>query len=122
MKKQNRLVAAVALTAMLMGSLPATAGIVGTEQMVAQEARVQALQRIDAILAGVAVAAQFEAWGVESSMVKQRVAALSDLELQRLATEMESAPAGGVLVLIGAVFVVLLVLEVIGVTNIFRRV
>jgi hypothetical protein len=48
------------------------------------------------------------------------VAALSDIELQQLAETMETDPAGGVLALMGVIFVVLLVLEVTGVTNIFR--
>jgi hypothetical protein len=124
MNKGNGIVATLTLAAMLATSLPAGAGIVGTEHMVAREARAVALGRIGNVLAGEAVAARLEAWGVAPEAVSARLAALSDVELQRLATSMESDPAGGdgVLVVVGVVFVVLIILEMVGVTNIFRRV
>lgn len=122
MNKDNRIVIALTLAAMLVTSTPAGAGILGTEQMVAQEARAVALDRIENVLAGKVVAAQLEAWGVAPEAVSVRLAALSDVELQRLATSMETDPAGGVLAVIGVIFVVLIILELAGVTNIFRRV
>lgn len=122
MRHTNGVVIALTLVAMLVASLPATAGIVGTEQMVAQELRTHTLDRIDAVLAGENVASQLEAWGVAPEMVHERMAAMSDLELQQLAANMEADPAGGVLVVIGIVFVVLLILELTGVTNVFRSI
>lgn len=123
MNKGNGVVVALTLAAMLVTSLPAGAGIVGTEYMVTQEARAVSLDRIENVLAGEAVAAQLEAWGVAPGVVSARLAALSDVELQQLASSMESDPAGGdVLVVVGIVFVVLLILELVGVTNIFRGV
>jgi hypothetical protein len=122
MRNTNAVVIALTVAAMLVTSLPATAGIVGTEQMVAQETRSHTLDRIDAVLAGEAVASQLEAWGVAPEMVRERMAAMSDVELQQLAANMEADPAGGALVVIGAVFVVLIILELLGITNIFRRV
>jgi hypothetical protein len=122
MRNRNGIVIAFTLAAMLVTSLPATAGIVGTERMVAQETRAHTLDRIDGILAGETVASQLAAWGVSPELVQERMAALSDNELQQLSANMETAPAGGVLAVIGVVFVVLLILELTGVTNIFRRV
>ncbi|MFU8896689.1 MAG: PA2779 family protein [Gammaproteobacteria bacterium] len=122
MRNMNAVVIAITVAAMLMTSLPAGAGIVGTEQMVAQETRAHTLDRIDVILAGETVSSQLTAWGVAPEMVRERMAAMSDLELQQLAANMETDPAGGVLVVVGVVFVVLLILELVGVTNIFRRV
>jgi hypothetical protein len=119
---RNGIVIAITLAAMLVTSLPVTAGIVGTERMVAQETRSHTLDRIDVVLAGEAVASQLADWGVAPEMVRERMAALSDAELQKLAASMETDPAGGVLVVIGVVFVVLIILELVGVTNIFRRV
>lgn len=113
---------AVTLAAMLVTSLPATAGIVGTEHMVVQETRSHTLDRIDVVLSGEAVASQLEAWGVAPEMVRERMAAMSDVELQQLAANMETDPAGGVLVVIGVVFVVLLILELTGVINVFRSI
>ena len=122
MRSKNRVVVALTLAAMLVTSMPAAAGIVGTEHMVAQETRSLTLDRIDVILAGETVASQLAAWGVAPEMVRERMAAMSDVELQQLAANMETDPAGGVLVVIGVVFVVLVILELVGVTNIFRRV
>jgi len=123
MNKGNGVVIALTLAAMLVTSLPVGAGIVGTETMVAQEARAVTLDRIENVLAGEAVAVQLVAWGVAPEAVSARLAALSDAELQRLAATMGSDPAGGdVLVVVGIVFVVLLILELVGVTNIFRAI
>lgn len=123
MRNMNAIVIALTLAAMLVTSLPATAGIVGTEQMVAQETRSHTLNRIDAVLAGEAVASQLETWGVAPEVVRERLAAMSDVELQQLASSMETDPAGGdALAVIGIVFVVLLILELTGVTNVFSRI
>lgn len=60
--------------------------------------------------------------GVDPVSAQSRVAALSDAELSRLSTGLDKLPAGGdILALIGAVFVVLLILELTGVTNIFTN-
>jgi hypothetical protein len=122
MKNTNSVVIALTLAAMLVSSLPARAGIVGTEQMVAQESRAHTLDRIEMILAQETVASQLSDWGVAPEMVLARMAAMSDVELQQLATSMETDPAGGVLAVIGVVFVVLFILELTGVTNIFNSI
>jgi hypothetical protein len=61
--------------------------------------------------------------GVDASSIDARVASLSDRELHQLASDMQSAPAGGdILALVGAVFIVLLILELVGVIDIFKKV
>lgn len=122
MNKFNAAIANLVMAAMLVASMPAHAAIVGTEQMVTQETRAASLAKVETFMASEQVAAQLEAWGVAPEVVSERVAALSDAELQQLAANMETDPAGGVLVLIGVVFVVLIILELVGVTNIFNRV
>lgn len=122
MNKMNAAIANLVMAAMLVASMPAHAAIVGTEQMVTQETRAASLAKVETFMASEQVAAQLEAWGVAPEVVSARVAALSDAELQQLAANMETDPAGGVLVLIGVVFVVLIILELVGVTNIFNRV
>jgi hypothetical protein len=63
--------------------------------------------------------------GVNPDEVRQRVEALSDQELNMLAQHIDDLPAGagaeGVLVVIGIVFLVLIILELVGVTNVFSR-
>jgi hypothetical protein len=100
----------------------APAGIVGTSAIVST-ARDSDLASIRTQLDRADVRAQMEKLGVDAANVDQRLATLSDSELHDLASQMQNAPAGGdVLVLIGAVFVVLIILEVVGVIDIFKKV
>jgi len=62
------------------------------------------------------------ALGVDRGLVDSRLAALTDTELHSLAGRMEQLPAGGdLLAVIGIVFIVLLVLELVGVIDIFKK-
>lgn len=78
--------------------------------------------RVDHWLAREDVRAQFLELGVAPQEVEQRVAVLSDAEVAMLAERMDEEPAGGLLAVIGVVFIVLLILELVGVTNIFTNV
>jgi hypothetical protein len=96
--------------------------LVGTERLIDSSARVARLVKIERTLAQAAVRDRFLQMGVSSDLVQARVAALTDQELQLLETQLSELPAGGsVLAVIGIVFVVLIILEVVGVTNIFSR-
>lgn len=58
--------------------------------------------------------------GVDPVEVDQRVAALSQDELAQLNASLDQLPAGsGVIEVVGLVFIVLMILELVGVTNIF---
>jgi hypothetical protein len=99
------------------GSLPAYAGIVGTETAIAGAQRGQlagVVQRAD-------VQARLQAMGVDAREVEARVAALSDAEAAQLAARLEELPAGGsdVLVVALIVFLVLLFTDIMGYTKIF---
>ncbi len=73
------------------------------------------------MLAREEVREQMHALGVESAQIDARLAALTDSELNQLAQDIESAPAGGILEVIGVVFIVLLILEAVGVIDIFKK-
>ncbi|MDX1698408.1 MAG: PA2779 family protein, partial [Thiohalobacterales bacterium] len=61
--------------------------------------------------------------GVDPAHVEARVEALSDAELARLSNGIGDLPAGsGALEVIGIVFVVILILELLGVTNVFTKI
>ena len=55
--------------------------------------------------------------------IEDRLASLSDPELASLSQRMQDIPAGGdgLLVVIGLTFVVLIILELVGVIDIFKR-
>lgn len=100
----------------------AVAGIVGTDQAISLEQRGMYLDRINATLARQDVRDTMLSMGVDPSEVGARVGALTDAELATLAQRMEQAPAGGdFLVLVGVVFVVLIILEFVGVIDIFKN-
>ena len=63
------------------------------------------------------------AFGVDPENVQDRLDVLTDEELMQLASRLPDMPAGGdsILALIGVVFVVLLILELVGVTNVFAK-
>ena len=100
----------------------ASAAIVSTEALVVSN-RDADLAAIRAQLDRQDVREQMQKMGVDPTTIDSRVASLSDRELHQLATDMQSAPAGGdILALIGAVFIVLLILELVGVIDIFKKV
>jgi hypothetical protein len=77
---------------------------------------------VSAALAREQVRGQLLALGVDPSQVEARVAALTDEELRALAGKVAEAPAGGdALAVIGVVFLVLLILEAVGVIDVFKK-
>jgi hypothetical protein len=77
---------------------------------------------VNAALARDQVREQLVALGVDPAQVESRVAALTDGELRALADKVADAPAGGdALAVIGIVFIVLLILEAVGVIDIFKK-
>ena len=120
----KRFVIYVMCLAMLnLGSpLVARAELVGTLQAVQASTRAQDLATVNSALARAEVRAQFAALGVEPAQVDARVAALTDAELGTLAGQMNELPAGAdALAVIGIVFLVLLILEAVGVIDVFKK-
>jgi hypothetical protein len=113
-------VAAIALV--LVTSSPVVhAGFVTTEQAAAMELQQELMTSVQAKLAADNVQAALLRLGVAPNEVGARVAALSTSELALLDTRLQQLPAGaGVIEVVGVVFVVLLILELVGVTDIFK--
>jgi hypothetical protein len=121
---RNRFIVYVLCLAMLnLGSpLVAQAELVTTLQAAAATTRTQDLATVNAALAREEVRAQFEALGVEPAQIESRIAALTDNELRTLAGQMADMPAGAdALAVIGIVFLVLLILEAVGVIDVFKK-
>ncbi len=99
------------------------AGVIETGYLLDQDSRAARLERVEAMLASDSVARQLESLGVDKALVAERVQALSNEELLLLEQEMDAQAAGGdALALLGGVFLVLLVLELLGVTDVFKRI
>jgi hypothetical protein len=82
------------------------------------------LERIDEVLAREDVRGKLVELGVNPDEARLRIAALSEVELRRLEAGFDALPAGGdsVFWVLGVVFLVLLVLEIVGVIDIFKKV
>ena len=97
------------------------AGVIGTQQMVNSEARQDQLARMESLLARQDVAQQLAYYGVAPEMVMERVQSLTSAELMELEGKIDQQVAGGDIVgLVGAVFIVLIILELVGVIDIFK--
>ncbi len=78
---------------------------------------------IEAFLSRSDVAAELTRFGVSPEVVLARVDSLSDAEVAALQGRIDEQTAGGdALAVIGVVFLVLLILEVVGVTDIFKSI
>ena len=95
---------------------------IATDQAIAAEQHAQRIDRIQELLAREDVAEQLVLRGVDPVDASERVAALTQEELASLAGQIDNLPAGSdAIAVIGVVFLVLLILELVGVTNIFNN-
>jgi hypothetical protein len=100
----------------LSAPLPALAGIVSTDTVVAGAER----ERLAGMLDRSEVRERLRALGVDPANAKARVAALSDAEAAQLAAQLDELPAGGdILWAAVLIFLVLLVTDMMGYTKIF---
>jgi len=97
------------------------AGVIGTQRMIDSDARQEQLTRMELFLTRQEVADQLIQYGVAPEMVMQRMQHMTNAELVALEGKIDEQIAGSdALGVIGAVFLVLLILELVGVTDIFK--
>jgi len=97
----------------------AWAGVVSTEQLLQQEAAIDTASLVSA-LDREDVREQLVDMGVDPEQAKLRIAALDDEQIGAIQANMDALPTGGgVLEVVLAVLVVLVILDLVGVTNIF---
>jgi hypothetical protein len=121
----NRILAAILMINTALLGVPGVAmgGTVGTQVMLQSEAREAKVDRLQKAMVRDDVREALVALGVASEAAQERIATLTDQELLALEQQIDRLPAGGnILVVIGIVFVVLLILDLTGVTNVFTRV
>ena len=123
-RTRGLLVRAVSLSLVCMGfAQVAPAGMIDTGYLIESDARAASLSRMEILLAREDVGRQLAVLGVDQDLVVQRLNGLSSAELLELEGQIDKQIAGGdILGLIGAVFVVLLILELVGVTDIFKSI
>ncbi|WP_089678798.1 PA2779 family protein [Halomonas shengliensis] len=126
MKPLRRTLSLLLIAALVLGSLPVAAapapadGMVTTQDALAAERAQGDRERIHAVLAREDVREQLVAQGVDPAEVEARVAALSDAEAAQMADRLDEMPAGASVVgALFAVFVILLVTDILGLTNVY---
>ncbi len=101
----------------------ALAGIIATPAAIAAQEGHKSVSHLKELLAREDVRGQLVQMGIDPAVAEQRVDALTPAEIAQLQPHLDSLPAGGdgLLVVVGVVFVVLIILELVGVTNIFTK-
>ncbi len=96
------------------------AGVIRTDQALAQASTAAARDRIALALARADVQAQLVVRGVDPEQVAARVASMTDEEVAQLDTRIDQQPAGGDIVgTLVFIFVVLLITDLLGWTHVF---
>jgi hypothetical protein len=100
----------------------AHAGVIGAEQYLSSMDRRAIVDSVTATLAREDVRSALKHHGVDPAMAEERVAALNDEELMLLHDQLEELPAGGSLLgALGIAAIVILILELVGAIDIFKK-
>lgn len=121
-KLLQRLLVLVLAPALTLVTLPVSAqsGLISTEEVVTVAEAQGARDKVAGFLARDDVRQALEGHGVSSQEAAERVRAMSDAEVAHLAQRVDQLPAGGdILGLLFAVFVILLVTDILGFTKVF---
>ncbi len=98
---------------------PAYAGIVGTEKSFAEYSAQHDRQVLRDLMARDEARELLATNGLTVEQAQQRVNALTDSEARQLAEKFDEQPAGGILVALLIIFLVFIILEMAGVTDVF---
>ena len=99
------------------------ASLFSTQTFIATETEENTRTQIQTMLSREDVRTELIRLGVDPDMAGERIAALTPSELQQLQRHIGELPTGaGALAVIGILFLVLLILELVGVTNIFNKI
>jgi len=127
LRRYSRIIALPLVALMMAVSMPlgiAQAALVGTEQVIDPSQAEMNRGRVAAFIARDDVRGELRRMGVDPAEADRRVAVMSDIEIQRIAKKIDEAPAGqsAVGAVIGAIvliFIVLLVTDLLGLTDVF---
>lgn len=104
---------------------PAQAALVTTNEIIKQTENDLAREKVNLFLERADVRQQMINLGVDPDLARMRVASLTDQEITQIADQIDELPAGGglieTLLIVGLViFVVLLITDILGLTNVYR--
>lgn len=101
----------------------ANAGMIETSQFAAEISMQEQRNSVIDLMARQDVAAELTAMGVDIEKARERVASLSDAEITQLHNKLDQLPAGsGAAGTVLVVLLILILLDVAGVTDIFPKI
>ncbi|OGI40491.1 MAG: hypothetical protein A2140_08695 [Candidatus Muproteobacteria bacterium RBG_16_62_13] len=98
----------------------ARAAMVTTDQIVSAQQSQQDRAKVHTLLAREDVKQALSARGVSTTDIQARVEAMTDQEVQALSSKLDRLPAGGdALGVLALIFIILLITDALGITDIF---
>lgn len=121
MHKLKRFISVFVVVAMLGGqALPLQAAMIGTDSQLQHEQSRYDRQQLLQLLDREEMQQQLQALGVDQNAAKERVAQMTDSEIQQLNAQLAEMPAGGDAVGIIVLFLVIFIItDLLGATDIF---
>jgi hypothetical protein len=123
-RKSVAVLVIIALSTFSIISAPAHAAMVNTAEILKQNQDNLACERINMFFDRSEVQKHLVAWGVNPDEAKARVDCLSDQEIERISARIDQLPSGGGVLgtIVGAaliIFIVLLMTDILGFTDVF---
>ena len=127
LRRYSKMIALPMAALMLAVSMPlgaARAALVGTEQLVSPSQAEADRARVVAFVARQDVREEMRRMGVSPDEAAARVAVMSDVEIAKVAARIDEAPAGqgaagAVIGAVVTIFIILLITDLLGLTDIF---
>ena len=108
-----------AFVALLLSLGQASAGVLSSDQVVAQQQQHYSQQQVLAFVDSAEVQQRLIELGVSPENAKQRIASMTTAELDALNNQLNDMPAGGIVGTIITVLVVVAVLDLMGITDVY---
>ncbi len=120
MRISKALVYVLMLSFTFMQTAPAIAGIVGTDRFLSEQSIQQDRENLRSLMTRDEVRSLLQQNGLTVEQAQQRVDSLTDSEVRQLAQKFEELPAAGdAAVVILVIALVVIILELAGITDIF---
>ncbi len=113
------------LTLVFSQTMPAYAGLIGTEQFMANQIADQDRQTLHNVLERDDARKLLEKHGVSTEQAQERIDAMTNEEVRIMAQKFDSLPTagdGGILLAVLVVILVFVILDLAGVTDIFKSI
>jgi hypothetical protein len=105
MKQFKSLIASILIACITFLPITSQAGIIGTDTTIALQQNISNVEKVKSFLSREDVIAKYESMGLSSKISKERVDALTQEEVNLVAAQIDSLPAGGYITETGGVII-----------------